>query len=78
MVMQFSTGVISARTNYHFSSNEAIATAYADVLEFRLEDARADLSDIKGRDPGNLIVPLLENYCDLIELFLSEDEELLD
>lgn len=69
---------LSDASNYDFRNSDAIADVYGDILKFRLTDARTGLNSISRSDPGNLFVPLLENYCDLIELFLSEDRELYE
>ena len=51
---------------------------HADIMEFRLNEARLELAQLERSDPGNLMVPFLQNYCDLIELFLSEDGDLYE
>ena len=63
---------------YDFRNDQAVADVYGDVLQFKLEDAREKLTVMSTRDPQNLFIPLLENYCDLIELFLSEDRDLYE
>ena len=45
------------------------------VLGLRLNDARDELRKAQREDESNLLIPLVSDYVDFIQLFISEDRE---
>jgi tetratricopeptide (TPR) repeat protein len=61
-----------------FEITTNIKTAYANIIELRLEVATTILANEKKVNSDNLMVEYLENYIDCIKIFISEDAALFD
>lgn len=59
---------------YHYTLTPALQTAYQSVLNLRLDDAKAQLAQVKKSDPSNLLVHFVENYADILKVFISEQD----
>lgn len=66
----------SARANFDFNSN--CINAYNNILDLRLNTARAIIAAEKKSNPQNAITDLLENYIDYFELITSESKKDFD
>lgn len=64
-----------AKGDFEITTN--IKTAYAKILELRLAEAETILKTENRVNSNNLMVEYLENYIDCIQVFISEDEQLL-
>jgi hypothetical protein len=62
----------------HFDFNERCREAYNLVQALRFDEAKALLLKEKNENPGNLISIFVENYIDIISVYISEDESLFD
>ena len=58
--------------------NEQCQSAYTDILALRFDEAKSKLSIEKTTTPDNLFVPYLENYIDVLTVFIGENEEEFD
>ncbi|PHI21331.1 hypothetical protein CEQ90_02730 [Lewinellaceae bacterium SD302] len=67
----------AAATPY-YAFTERASTAYEQILRLDMDAATATLSAIKTKEPENLVYHHLENYRDFFELYLSEDDQLLE
>lgn len=52
--------------------------AYEKAMSLRFVEANYVIEDIKQRDPNNLIVYQIENYIDLLTVFINEDKKEFD
>ncbi|MFH1118992.1 MAG: hypothetical protein V1775_04160 [Bacteroidota bacterium] len=59
-----------------YSMNRDCLKAYELILQLKLGEARDLLRSSKKSNPENNIIPYLENYCDFLEIIISEEEEL--
>lgn len=50
--------------------------AYKLSLELRFGEARAILTKVKQQDPDNAMVDYVENYMDILRIYIDEDKEL--
>jgi len=60
-----------------FDFNEKCKAAYYEVFSLRLETGKALVAEEKKEHPDNLIPLLLESYIDLLNIIITEDENLL-
>ena len=58
----------------NFTLSPAIEQAYQKALSLRFSEAEYDLYRIKQEDPNNLMVHFVENYIDIIKVFLNENK----
>lgn len=58
----------------HFEFSAEVRDAYEQVTSLRFREAKFTLSQIKNREPDNLIVHHIENYLDFISLYLNQSE----
>jgi tetratricopeptide (TPR) repeat protein len=67
---------VFGKGNFEITTN--IKTAYAHIIELRLDAATSILEQEKRANSDNLMVEYLENYIDCIQVFISEDEALFN
>ena len=63
----------SLRANFDFNAN--CLSAYEQIFELKLNNARQLLEAEKKLNPDNCIVPMLENYIDYFYLLTSDSKE---
>lgn len=68
--------IAAAAPYYEFSARAQ--TAYEQILRLDMAAATATLLVLKKEEPENLVYLHLENYCDFFQLYLSEDDRLLE
>jgi len=70
--------LISIPTKASFEFTTTNLSAYAALLELKVDKGETLLKKSIAEDPNNGITILLENYADAIRIFLSEDEVLFN
>ena len=58
----------------YFSFDAAARETYELTLDLRFEEARVVLQTMQQQTPDNLIIPLLENYLDVLKILVEDDE----
>lgn len=66
------TAQLPASGYFEFSAD--VREAYEQVTSLRFREAKFTLTQIKAREPNNLIVYHIENYLDFISLYLHQSE----
>ncbi len=56
-----------------FDFSPRARAVYQQILSLRFTEARASLAELQGHEPGNLIVPFLENYLDVLQILIDDD-----
>jgi hypothetical protein len=59
----------------YFSMDEATRSAYRNALSLRFGDAAAQLATLKRASPDNLMADYVENYMDVLRVYLNEDKQ---
>ena len=67
-----------AAPSANFEWNEEITLAYHDVIDLKLHKAASRLKQLHSQQPENLAVDFIEDYIDFFQLYISEDQEILD
>ncbi len=57
-----------------FEMNEEVTSAYKKALSLKFEESQNDLDLLKYSQPNNLMVHFVENYIDIIKVFLNENK----
>lgn len=65
----------TSRADKYFEFTPNARDAYEKATSLRFREARSILSQIKLREPDNLIVYHIENYIDFFTIYINEDEE---
>ena len=75
LIICLSSWIGSVEAAYRYEFDAACAKAYRTIIELRLKDGRAQLAQIRDRDPENLAAVWLEDYADFFEIYIDEDEK---
>lgn len=67
-------GLSAAPSSPRYEITPSAKDAYELVTSLRFAEAQMLISQIKSRDPGNLIAYHLDNYADCLAVYISEDE----
>jgi len=71
--------VFCIQTNaQHFDFNERCRSAYTEILKLQRVSAEVLIAEERAENPENLIPLLLEDYIDILTIYLTEDEALLN
>lgn len=63
-----------ARATGYFSFDDNARSVYQGVLDLRFGEAEAALQYMKQQSPENLVIPLLENYLEVLPILVDDDE----
>ncbi len=69
---------VNVRGQGYFEMSPAIKSAYKAVSQLRIDDARSEITEIKSKEPDNLLVYHVENYIDFFTLFINEEFEVYE
>ena len=66
--------IISSGIFAEYVYNERCRQAFEDIFSLKIHSARKILLEEKEQNPANVYALYLENYCDVMELIVTEDE----
>ena len=66
--------VPNCQAAYRYEFTSAVRVAYQSVLNMRFDEATLQLAQIRKTDPENLMSYFVENYMDVLRVFVSEKE----
>jgi tetratricopeptide (TPR) repeat protein len=68
---------LSASGKGYFDYTPIARTAYNNIMDLRFKEAEVQLKKMRSQEPDNLISHHLENYMDLLKVYLDENKEQL-
>ena len=65
--------ILATSQSFYVEYNDACRSIYKDIIDLKINSAKAKLIQIEKSEPQNLARIHLDNYVDFFELFINED-----